>query len=382
MLDTNGDPVADGQYTIQFRLYDAAVAGNTLWDSGPQTVTVTNGLFSYDLGGAVAIPDDLFANHPEVWLGITVGSDPEISPRVKVTSKGFAYHALRSDSADWYGLTNIPAGFADNKDNGIDSGLAEILFVNRYGDYMYDDLSWWDLTDTAAIMDVSLRRFSTFGFDGQEQIRLWGGSWGEILLHDGQPANNVTAKLSATSSSGGRLELYQPDGDLAAELAAPGGTYGGGLLRLYDNLGFPFIVLDAGAPSLDDRVILPSQSVYSHELGDEPGIASRLEAGFNLVTTTPSDIATITISAPAAGYVWVMASGLMQLTVNGTPDAGNVIRTSLSRTSGTHTNEYDTYISATSSPSGIYRDHFALQMVTAVPYAQDKSFYLVASHDG
>lgn len=99
LTDNAGDPVADGPYLVKFAIYDAAVAGTELWTSGFQNVTTTDGLFAYDLGSNVALPDDLFTQ-PDRWLGITVDPDPELSPRTVLTSTGYAHHALRADTAD------------------------------------------------------------------------------------------------------------------------------------------------------------------------------------------------------------------------------------------------------------------------------------------
>lgn len=43
VTDSGGTPVADGNYTMRFRLYDAATGGMVQWDSGNQTVAVSGG---------------------------------------------------------------------------------------------------------------------------------------------------------------------------------------------------------------------------------------------------------------------------------------------------------------------------------------------------
>jgi hypothetical protein len=40
VTDVSGNPVADGSYTMRFRIYDQFVGGIPLWDSGNQTVSV------------------------------------------------------------------------------------------------------------------------------------------------------------------------------------------------------------------------------------------------------------------------------------------------------------------------------------------------------
>lgn len=86
-----------GSYAMTFALYDVASAGVPLWTetwSGPNSVTVRDGLFNVALGSLLAIPQSAIANRANVWLGITVGSDAEMSPRVQLGSVPFAVQAL------------------------------------------------------------------------------------------------------------------------------------------------------------------------------------------------------------------------------------------------------------------------------------------------
>ena len=102
LTDAGGDPVADGPYLLKFTIYNDATAsapGNTLWSSGFQTVQVSEGLFTYRLGVDVALPNNLFSADTTRYLGITVGVDPELSPRTKLASVAYAYQSLHTDTA-------------------------------------------------------------------------------------------------------------------------------------------------------------------------------------------------------------------------------------------------------------------------------------------
>jgi hypothetical protein len=60
-------------------------------------VSVTNGLFNVilgDSGAPINLPFDT-----TYWLGIKVGADLELSPRIRFTSVGYAYRAMVADSA-------------------------------------------------------------------------------------------------------------------------------------------------------------------------------------------------------------------------------------------------------------------------------------------
>lgn len=98
LTDAAGDPVPDVPILVKFIIYDAAVAGAMLWNSGFQSITPTDGLFTYPLGSNVVLPDNLFTDTIR-YLGITVDVDPELTPRERFRTVPYAYHALRTDTA-------------------------------------------------------------------------------------------------------------------------------------------------------------------------------------------------------------------------------------------------------------------------------------------
>ncbi len=124
----DGLPVPDGDYQLHFRIYNVSSGGSALWYSNAQTVSVTNGLYSYLLGSSVPFPNGLFTGNR--WLGITVGTDPELTPRIQLLSSAFAFTSQNADSVSWSGIKSLPAGFADGVDNN--SG-GDITAVNTSG---------------------------------------------------------------------------------------------------------------------------------------------------------------------------------------------------------------------------------------------------------
>ncbi len=110
LTDTDGTPVADDTYFIKFKIYGSESGDDSLWYTPFQPVNVTDGLFNYKLGSAVPLPHDLFTADTTRYLGITVGGDPEIIPRSKITSTAYAYHALTADTASFIDLPLIMVG--------------------------------------------------------------------------------------------------------------------------------------------------------------------------------------------------------------------------------------------------------------------------------
>lgn len=91
-----GDAVPDGPYLMKFQIYSDSLGGVALWNSGFQTVQVTDGLFTYILGKDVLFAADLFTISPDRWLGVTVGADPEITPRTRMVGSAYAMHAFNA----------------------------------------------------------------------------------------------------------------------------------------------------------------------------------------------------------------------------------------------------------------------------------------------
>jgi hypothetical protein len=78
LTDASGNPL-NGYYSVRARLYDASTGG-TAFCSDTDTVLVDNGLFNMYLDGS----DGCSASDidgKQLYLGITVGSDPEMTPR-------------------------------------------------------------------------------------------------------------------------------------------------------------------------------------------------------------------------------------------------------------------------------------------------------------
>ncbi len=95
---SGGGPVADGVYTLTFRLYTAADAEAALWDEVVVGVDVQSGLFHLVLGTNPKSPLDeaTFVVNDALWLGAQVSVDPEL-PRVALLPAPYAVRALVAD---------------------------------------------------------------------------------------------------------------------------------------------------------------------------------------------------------------------------------------------------------------------------------------------
>ncbi len=79
LLATGGVPAADGGYDVVFALYAASDAQSATWTEGPVTVQVKGGRFAYALGSKQPLDAKTLAAMPGAWLGVKVGSEPELT---------------------------------------------------------------------------------------------------------------------------------------------------------------------------------------------------------------------------------------------------------------------------------------------------------------
>ncbi|MGI8602379.1 MAG: hypothetical protein ACR2OZ_05205 [Verrucomicrobiales bacterium] len=103
LTDAGGVVVADGSYDMVYKFYDAATEGTLLLTNRhaapTHAVTVAGGLYTVLLGGGEIIAGSesnfwsVFLNHPQVYVGISVGTEPEMSPRLLLTRTPYAVRA-------------------------------------------------------------------------------------------------------------------------------------------------------------------------------------------------------------------------------------------------------------------------------------------------
>ena len=84
LKDLNQNPL-DGRFQLTFRLYTTLDAPQAIWEESHPNTRVDQGFFNLYLGTLVAFPlEDM--RDTSLFLGLTVGTDDELVPRLKVSS--------------------------------------------------------------------------------------------------------------------------------------------------------------------------------------------------------------------------------------------------------------------------------------------------------
>ena len=335
LTDATGAPVADGATLVKFTIYDAPTAGTALWSSNFQTVNTVNGLFSYELGANVTFPNNLFADTSR-WLGITVGTDPEISPRTKLTSQPYTLQTVNADTAA------IAATVFDNSINGAK------IANNTVGSA--------DVKGSQVQLRVTGAASSGEALTGINQDGTVTTAPFSPLAHDHDSAYvNVTGDVMSGALGFSNLStpmtyIYQsgvsnPSHMIAGHSPANpdwGMAYDDSLDEIrFQSRGFlggvNTNVAIGLASSGDNSVRLPTSAISAPEILDEPGIVQDFNANnsilfpFFLSNGTMKDLATVTITIPSDGYVFLQ--GRTTLALFGTKN-DNLVDVQIDETSG------------------------------------------------
>jgi hypothetical protein len=97
LLDNIGNPVPDTTYSVLFSLYTVPSGGTAFWGE-TQVVRTNAGLFSVLLGSVT--PIGTLPDAGALYLGMKVGTDPEMTPRLRIVSAAYAYLTERAANAD------------------------------------------------------------------------------------------------------------------------------------------------------------------------------------------------------------------------------------------------------------------------------------------
>jgi hypothetical protein len=92
---STGAAIDDGDYAITFRLYDQASGGTLIWSETQDPVEIIGGVYSVTLGSVNPLTAPFDKTY---YLGISVGSGAEHTPRSTLTSAPYALSLLGQDN--------------------------------------------------------------------------------------------------------------------------------------------------------------------------------------------------------------------------------------------------------------------------------------------
>jgi len=112
LLDAGGNPVPDGNYTFEYKIYNASSGGTAAYTES-QSVSVADGLFTTSLGLSSTITPTIFAQ--PTWLEISVNGEA-LGPRQRLQGSPYAFSLISGAVVE--GAETIARDFAGQSDTG------------------------------------------------------------------------------------------------------------------------------------------------------------------------------------------------------------------------------------------------------------------------
>jgi hypothetical protein len=131
-LTTPQGALVNDTVSMTFSIYPDTFGTVTNWRETQAQVVVKDGIFDVLLGSVFPILDTVFIDGGTKYLGVKVGSDPEMRPLKPIVSVPYAYRAWTAESCEtnyWYEMDSV---LYTNKYWGIARGGAgNVLYGNK-----------------------------------------------------------------------------------------------------------------------------------------------------------------------------------------------------------------------------------------------------------
>jgi trimeric autotransporter adhesin len=90
LKDAAGAVVPDGDYNLTFKIYNAASGETAIWTE-TKTININSGIINTHLGSITPLNLPFDAGY---WLGITIGAETELTPRVQFSSVPYSHMSM------------------------------------------------------------------------------------------------------------------------------------------------------------------------------------------------------------------------------------------------------------------------------------------------
>jgi len=207
-LTDNLDNPITSTSALRFAIYNDASAsgGALLWQEAiTNIVPDQDGIFSILLGGGTQIPSTVFTDNSQIYLGVTVGTTSELTPRQRIASVGYATNA------------EFLQGQPPTTQAGLTSFANVILALDSSGNLT--------LADSGATDHTFQVSNGAFNLKGQTlYLTTNSGSGGNVILSpDGLGKIDIQRPIINTTTMGnlvsGGVEVNDRFGVLATESA-------------------------------------------------------------------------------------------------------------------------------------------------------------------
>ncbi len=397
ITNPDGTNIANGNYSIVFSLYNVASVGTAIWAETDVT-TVTDGVFQVNLGASCpfltanvcnnSTPIDF--NNSSIYLGIKVGADPEMTPRVAFTASPYAFNSDKvggltaaqllqlSPGSQQTGSINVSGSINTASTLSVQGANALTLgSTTNFGALLFQDGTANNRTITVSSPALTASYGLTLPTTAPtlSQCLQSGSTTASQLIFSSCSGTVVTLQTAYTSGSAGTQVIALTAANLGIKIQDAATTVGtlfsvtssGGTSYLgVTNTGVSVAALNAGAGLIQTTGGLTATGALSF---NATGTAATLIGNVGAPVTITSSGLNVTsagVISGATGYsqssgnfavsgTGTFGTGTGQVALNGATTVTNAIAatTSLAVDSGTITPTTDQVVISNAASAGI-----------------------------
>ncbi|MBW7960152.1 site-specific integrase, partial [Patescibacteria group bacterium] len=202
LTDALGNPINTAT-NITFKLYKDPTGGSALYTAGACSLTPdSTGVFNVLVGGSgysptppqavcgVEIDSSIFSENPNIYMGITVAGDSEMTPRQQIANVGYAINAET--------LQGLPPG----------SAISSVPFINKDGNMLIAASSpGIRSTYASSTFTLSSAQATTIQSAGAGDITLQATESGALRFRTGGNSDSYTRLFIDTAGNGGNVGI-------------------------------------------------------------------------------------------------------------------------------------------------------------------------------
>ena len=213
LTDASGTPIT-AESTLRFAVYNDPTASGSafLWEESQSVTPDTEGVFAVNLGEENPLPQSIFANNTNLYLGIAIGSDSELQPRHQLATVAYAANAetlqgLAPITQTDAGTTNVVLAL-DSSGNLTIGGTATPIFQATGGKFTLSGQTLTLTTVTDSNGNIELKPDGTGIIDLQRPLQNTSNNNSSGVPLGAVEVNDIFAIL-ATASGQAALNINQ-----------------------------------------------------------------------------------------------------------------------------------------------------------------------------
>ncbi len=228
LKNSKGSNAADGNYDMVFRFYTTASGGTPVWTgnytaANGNPVSVKDGNFTVLLGSGNGNALNIDFSQDTYYVGITVETDSEMSPRQRIGAAAYAFNANAVNGTSIYQGTGDP--------NGVQTGSVGDMALDATNDKLYIKTSgtdtntgWSEVVGSGGVVTLSALNDTDIASPATNDILVYNGSqWANQApgsISTSTPGLTITGGSGSVLGTGVSIDIASASGTQAGLLTA------------------------------------------------------------------------------------------------------------------------------------------------------------------